>query len=123
MDDVKTTSANDNNAAKTMALDHLGLIAARLRTTAKKFGDSSSRLLPLDDVLTLMMWPISCILTRFISDPNRPRYKGFLCLVRSPQGSRYTFVEEVIRRSGLRGTLHTFLFTFVLNLPCRAHES
>ncbi|EKM54090.1 uncharacterized protein PHACADRAFT_162472 [Phanerochaete carnosa HHB-10118-sp] len=34
LDDVKTTNQNDNNAAKTIALDHLGVIAARLRTCA-----------------------------------------------------------------------------------------
>ena len=36
LDDVKTAAQNENNAAKTMALDHLGVIAARLRTNALK---------------------------------------------------------------------------------------
>ncbi|TCD62425.1 Sister chromatid cohesion protein 2 [Steccherinum ochraceum] len=49
MDDVKTSNTNENNAAKTMALDHLGLIAARLRTTTLKFTESSATLLSLDD--------------------------------------------------------------------------
>lgn len=50
MDDVKTTNANDTIAAKTIALDHLGVIAARLRTIALKFSDDATRLLPLDEV-------------------------------------------------------------------------
>ncbi|KAH8077046.1 hypothetical protein BXZ70DRAFT_709469 [Cristinia sonorae] len=50
MDDVKTTNANDNNAAKTMALDHLGLIAARLRTTSLKCAENGSKLHCLEDV-------------------------------------------------------------------------
>ncbi|KAJ7719905.1 sister chromatid cohesion C-terminus-domain-containing protein [Mycena metata] len=36
LDDVKT-SQTDSNAAKTMALDHLGVIAARIRTSMLKF--------------------------------------------------------------------------------------
>ncbi|THH23071.1 hypothetical protein EUX98_g8109 [Antrodiella citrinella] len=52
MDDVKTTNANENNAAKTMALDHLGLVAARLRTTAMKCAEGSSKLQSLDEILT-----------------------------------------------------------------------
>ena len=53
MDDVKTTNANENNAAKTMALDHLGLIASRLRSTALKFADGDSRLLSMDEVIAI----------------------------------------------------------------------
>ncbi|KAF8968942.1 hypothetical protein BDZ97DRAFT_1797116 [Flammula alnicola] len=36
LDDVKTSSQTDSNAAKTMALDHLGVIAARIRTSVLK---------------------------------------------------------------------------------------
>ena len=50
MDDVKTSNANDNNGAKTMALDHLGPIAARLRSTALKFAEGNTKLLPVDEV-------------------------------------------------------------------------
>ncbi|OBZ71396.1 Protein rad9 [Grifola frondosa] len=59
LDDVKTTSQNDNNAAKTVALDHLGVIAAHLRSSLLKFqqgglGSESSSLVPLDEVLSTM---------------------------------------------------------------------
>ena len=36
LDDIKTNSQTDSNAAKTMALDHLGVIAARIRTSILK---------------------------------------------------------------------------------------
>ncbi|KAH9923582.1 hypothetical protein B0H21DRAFT_765352 [Amylocystis lapponica] len=54
LDDVKT-SQSDNNAMKTVALDHLGVIAARLRSTLLKFkNDNSSHdcLRPLDEIST-----------------------------------------------------------------------
>ncbi|KAF8208426.1 hypothetical protein K438DRAFT_2012502 [Mycena galopus ATCC 62051] len=48
LDDVKTTqgTATDSNAAKTMALDHLGVIAARIRTSMLKFQPSKDGLAP-----------------------------------------------------------------------------
>lgn len=42
LDDVKTANQSDNNALKSIALDHLGVIAARIRSTALKM-DSSDR--------------------------------------------------------------------------------
>ncbi|KAF8158512.1 hypothetical protein B0H34DRAFT_797892 [Crassisporium funariophilum] len=36
LDDVKTSSQTDSNAAKTMALDHLGVIAAKIRSSILK---------------------------------------------------------------------------------------
>jgi len=55
LDDVKTNSQTDSNAAKTMALDHLGVIAARIRTSIlkvqKQKQDTSTKgLKPLEDV-------------------------------------------------------------------------
>lgn len=57
LDDVKMTSQTDNNAAKTIALDHLGVIAARIRSSTIKVqrggADSEAKLKtlkPLDDV-------------------------------------------------------------------------
>lgn len=53
MDDIKTNSQTDSNAAKTMALDHLGVIAARIRTSVLKVQrdpPSKKGLRPLDDV-------------------------------------------------------------------------
>ena len=41
MDDIKTIQ-NDSNAAKTVALDHLGVIAARLRSSTLKFRPNSA---------------------------------------------------------------------------------
>jgi cohesin loading factor subunit SCC2 len=53
LDDVKTNSQTDSNAAKTMALDHLGVIAARIRSSMLKFqrADNSRKgLKSLDEV-------------------------------------------------------------------------
>ena len=55
LDDVKTSNQAENNAAKTIALDHLGVIAARIRSSTLKFkrreGDNAQpmSLKPLDD--------------------------------------------------------------------------
>ncbi|KZP26313.1 hypothetical protein FIBSPDRAFT_1040859 [Athelia psychrophila] len=60
LDDVKTSQV-ENNAAKTMALDHLGIIAARMRSTTLKFKSGtaegvltpeSASLRPLDEILS-----------------------------------------------------------------------
>ncbi|KAI0317644.1 hypothetical protein OF83DRAFT_1120276 [Amylostereum chailletii] len=40
LDDIKTNNQTDNNAAKTLALDHLGVVAARLRSSNLKFKPS-----------------------------------------------------------------------------------
>ena len=52
--DDKSTSP-DNNAAKTLALDHLGVIAAQLRTSTLKFkrGVGELAILPLDEASLL----------------------------------------------------------------------
>jgi cohesin loading factor subunit SCC2 len=60
LDDVKTANQGDNNAAKTIALDHLGVIAARIRSSSlcvkpvesPEIGRSGlvSTLNPLDEV-------------------------------------------------------------------------
>ena len=56
MDDVKTNSQTDSNAAKQMALDHLGVIAAKIRTSVLKFQRENNQnpatrfLKPLDEV-------------------------------------------------------------------------
>ncbi|EJF61054.1 hypothetical protein DICSQDRAFT_170603 [Dichomitus squalens LYAD-421 SS1] len=54
LDDIKSTSQNDNNAVKTLALDHLGVIAAHLRTSMLKFKRDSGELglTPLDEVMS-----------------------------------------------------------------------
>ncbi|KAK0188221.1 hypothetical protein F5146DRAFT_1062556 [Armillaria mellea] len=54
LDDVKTSQA-DNNAAKTMALDHLGVIAARIRSSVLKVRDGAGHkpkcLKPFDEIV------------------------------------------------------------------------
>ncbi|KAI0761978.1 hypothetical protein BD413DRAFT_221108 [Trametes elegans] len=52
LDDIKSTAQNDNNAVKMLALDHLGVIAAHLRTSLLKFKQESNEpaLRPLDEV-------------------------------------------------------------------------
>ncbi|KAI0643094.1 hypothetical protein C8Q79DRAFT_1002826 [Trametes meyenii] len=56
LDDVKSTGQNDNNAVKTLALDHLGVIAAHLRTSTLKFKRDSedSALYPVDEILSTL---------------------------------------------------------------------
>ncbi|KAJ6466251.1 hypothetical protein C8R45DRAFT_1021008 [Mycena sanguinolenta] len=59
LDDVKTTQT-DSNAAKTMALDHLGVIGARIRSSMLKFQPNKSEesapkvkpLKPLDEIVS-----------------------------------------------------------------------
>lgn len=57
MDDVKSSAQAENNAAKTMALDHLGVIAARLRSNAVHHVHSKASLeyalKPLDEVSSI----------------------------------------------------------------------
>lgn len=59
LDDIKTSSQSENNAAKTIALDHLGVIAARIRSSTLKFKQteaeggqprSGTSLKPMDEV-------------------------------------------------------------------------
>ncbi|KAH9917952.1 uncharacterized protein B0H18DRAFT_1086944 [Fomitopsis serialis] len=53
LDDVKTASQTDNQAMKTLALDHLGIIAARLRTTASQVQSGTvKQLRPVDELLS-----------------------------------------------------------------------
>ncbi|RPD54662.1 hypothetical protein L226DRAFT_613702 [Lentinus tigrinus ALCF2SS1-7] len=56
LDDIKSTSQNDNNAVKTLALDHLGVIAAHLRTSTLRFkrDPEDSILLPLDEITSAL---------------------------------------------------------------------
>jgi cohesin loading factor subunit SCC2 len=41
LDDVKAVNQSENNAARTIALDHLGTIAARIRASTLKFEKAS----------------------------------------------------------------------------------
>ncbi|KAF9235171.1 hypothetical protein BU15DRAFT_51679 [Melanogaster broomeanus] len=54
LDDVKTSVQIDSNAAKAIALDHLGVIAARLRTSSLKVWQRSGKhpVFPLDEILS-----------------------------------------------------------------------
>ncbi|TFK39055.1 hypothetical protein BDQ12DRAFT_682942 [Crucibulum laeve] len=55
LDDVKSSSTTDNNAARTIALDHLGVIAARIRSSMLKIhrdeGEMFKALKPLDEIV------------------------------------------------------------------------
>jgi cohesin loading factor subunit SCC2 len=63
---VNSSSQTDNNAAKTMALDHLGVIAARIRSsmlrTKQGDGDGFVGLKPLDEVLSSSSGPFSALI-------------------------------------------------------------
>lgn len=60
LDDVKTNPQTDSNAARQMALDHLGVIAAKIRSSILKFhletGNRTAKnpLKPLDEVSKFM---------------------------------------------------------------------
>lgn len=68
LDDVKSSSAQaDSNAAKQMALDHLGVIAARIRTSSLKVQKGAAEAEPiyrglksLDEVRTSAHVTVSC---------------------------------------------------------------
>lgn len=68
---MKSTNQSDNNASKTIALDHLGVIAARIRSSALKFQandpDNNTKMKPLDDVRFLPFLSIPCL--DHITDP------------------------------------------------------
>ncbi|KAI0629898.1 hypothetical protein C8Q77DRAFT_1139118 [Trametes polyzona] len=53
LDDVKSSAQSENNAVKTLALDHLGVIAAHIRTSLLKFKRESedTALRPLDEIM------------------------------------------------------------------------
>ncbi|EIW81234.1 hypothetical protein CONPUDRAFT_165445 [Coniophora puteana RWD-64-598 SS2] len=52
LDDVKTSNQADTNGAKSIALDHLGVIAARIRSSALKVNDRKKRpLQPMDEIV------------------------------------------------------------------------
>ena len=78
LDDVKSSSSQtDSNAAKTMALDHLGVIAARIRTSVLKFQKEKEAggrkvLKPLDEVGGLSL---------FVFFPSFPLRLGWLRLI------------------------------------------
>jgi hypothetical protein len=106
LDDVKTTQT-DSNAAKTMALDHLGVIAARIRSSMLKFqpkddsAPKSKPLMPMDEV---------CGAFRF--DTNNSDY---FCDSSSPVSMRngstgfwpLTRTSRCTLRSALRKSRHT----------------
>jgi len=67
LDDVKSSNQTDNNAAKTMALDHLGVIAARIRSSMLRVkqgadDDGFVGLKPLDEVLSSSSDPFHALI-------------------------------------------------------------
>ena len=67
LDDVKSSNQTDNNAAKTMALDHLGVIAARIRSSmlrVKRGADDDGfvGLKPLDEVFSSLLGPFHALI-------------------------------------------------------------
>ncbi|KAH7885125.1 sister chromatid cohesion C-terminus-domain-containing protein [Phlebopus sp. FC_14] len=54
LDDVKTSVQTDTNGIKAIALDHLGVIAARIRTSSLKVRERSEKqhaIVPLDEII------------------------------------------------------------------------
>ena len=56
------TSQSDTGAARSMALDHLGVIASRLRSISLKFSSRSSA----DDDGTMILKPMEEVCVRFL---------------------------------------------------------
>lgn len=95
---MKSSNQTDNNAAKTMALDHLGVIAARIRSSmlrAKQGADDDGfvGLKPLDEVLSSSLGPFHALILCVRS-----------CLARalniSSDWQPYTKIWQRIWRSG-----------------------
>lgn len=66
LDDVKTNH-NDTGAARSMALDHLGIIASRLKSTSLKFspkslaeGNENRILKPVEEVFIHFLLVLHC---------------------------------------------------------------
>ena len=61
LDDVKSSAQNDNNAFRSLALDHLGIIAGCLRTKVLKLGGvtntDNENLKALDEVSIIRTVP------------------------------------------------------------------
>lgn len=108
LDDVRSSSANDNNAAKSMALDHLGLIAARLKACALKFFTTEDRpagqssLLPLEEVRCSFVLQL-IIFDHVIVDYSTSGRAGIGRAVNSSSQDLRAFMQESVRRSGIRG--------------------
>lgn len=80
LEDLKLPSSNENNAGKATALDHLGLIAGRLRSNALKWNkrnkagiESKYVLLPIEEVsiMPLFFAEISSQCLKVGSDTRR----------------------------------------------------
>ena len=71
---MKTASQTDSNAAKTIALDHLGVIAARIRSSTLKVqrladenNNGKKALWPLDDGSICALSQFLCLLIRLMT--------------------------------------------------------
>lgn len=118
LDDVKSMAQTDNNAVKQLALDHLGVIAARLRTSTLKFkladtpsnGNTSMPLRPMEEVAkTFTTYNLMCFLMCF-PGIRELQFKGLptACCC-SPRG-HHSSVPTVHRGSGLRRSSSDFIF-------------
>lgn len=84
LEDLKLPSSNENNAGKATALDHLGLIAGRLRSNALKWNkrnkagiESKYVLLPIEEVSIMPLF-FAEILSMFESWQRHKTYLDWI---------------------------------------------
>lgn len=98
LDDVKTNSQTDTNAAKTMALDHLGVIAARIRTSimkVQKSPPSGKCIKPLDEV-SLLQTPYVHVSNVGLLDRHENQFEVFESVLGCSFGSSRASIEASV---------------------------
>ena len=85
LDDVKHNSQVESNAAKQTALDHLGVIAAKIRTAILKFQSGTDdtvkkALFPLEEVSCRTLWRLPSLkfIIQIVSNCSLKRLNRFL---------------------------------------------
>jgi hypothetical protein len=102
LDDIKTSNQAENNAAKTIALDHLGVIAARIQSNILKFKQSgvdgnrpsSASLKPLDDVSCTSLIGTDLIYSQ--EDLRGYKSQGARQTIGCPPRHSFSFVQTII---------------------------
>lgn len=125
LDDVKTVQT-DSNAAKTIALDHLGVVAARLRASTLKFRpnepteEGHDSLKPLEEVGTLPQWSYLADSLVLVVDIRIYRRRRVREAIKCAQECCRSSMQTFLRRPSLRRQFMRYLLFTPLNVP---HQS
>jgi len=116
LDDVKTVQT-DSNAAKTIALDHLGVIAAHLRASTLKFRpnepieEGHDSLRPLEEVGNFPQYSSLSRSLVLVVDIRIYRRRRVREAIECAQECRYLSMQTFLRRPSLRRRwIHYSLF-------------